>query len=211
MAVKPSSYFLIGIAEEHMRIISLRSKTITLRQMLQNFVFYHLENGESIKEAASSVMKNAMLIWNELGFKAKRIDKCEKKVIKLYNEWNKLLSRHNAHPAQSDKLKSQIAKFTDQLDKNFDVNLIETPTEATQSSSEGMDTSETEMDVTLDVEMNESPVEIQEEGPGPSGQSEVSAKKRSSAMKAIEKVKTITKKSSDTDEEGKTTVIRYIC
>lgn len=135
-----------------------------------------------------------MLIWNELGIKTKRIDKCEEKVIKVYNEWNSLLSRHNAHQTQSDKLKGQIAKFTDRLDKNFDVNFFETATETTQSSSEEMDTLETEMDMALDVEMQESPVEIQEEGPGTSSQSGISAKKRFSKMIAEEKVKTIAKK-----------------
>lgn len=56
MEDKTKSYYLIGAAIENLR--TLRSmEPPTLRQILQNFIFYHSEKGETIRNAASSVIK----------------------------------------------------------------------------------------------------------------------------------------------------------
>lgn len=148
MAAKiPKSYYLIGFAEEDIK--NLR-RPPTLRQLLQSFVFHHLEMRKPRKEAASSVIKSAMIIWNELGIKTKTVYKCESKLIKEYDEWHHLSRYHNI---QKEHLKDRITKFTDRLDMIYDVKLSETITKVTQSSSdEEMDTSEPPLDVEMHQE-----------------------------------------------------------
>lgn len=194
MAEKAKSYFLIGAAQENIR--SLRhSELPTLRRILQNFMFHHFEKGESVKIAAKSVIESALLIWNEQNVATKRVDNCERKLIKEYNEWHYLSGYQSNHETLPDKIKDQIAKLTDRLDKVFDLKLTE---RSSASASEEMDTSE------MDTSEMESSVEMEQVEEQPSSSQSVSGiRKRASALKAGEKLEHILGKSSRNDEEGK--------
>lgn len=201
MAAEPKSYYLIGPADQEIRSVrNLRgAKPPTLRQVLQNFVYYRFEIGEAVKVAASSVIKNLMIIWNDLQMKTRRVDKCEEKLVKEYNEWYSLSRYQNIHQTQSEKEKQRITTFTERLDVTFDVKLIETPTKMTSSSSgSAMGTFETEAEVEMEVDTEIGPVE---EEPGCSSGCVTRAKKRSNPIEAEEKLKQF-KNSSDDDEEG---------
>lgn len=189
MAKKSTSYFLIGEARE--KLISLRTPP-TLRQVLQNFVFHHLEQGEPIKKAASTVIQNTMVIWDQLEIKTKRIDKCEDALKKEYDLWHKL---SRSEHSQSDFQKTGRANLINRLDKPFDMSITET---ATQSTGELMDTSveeqEQEQETILDVVMHQ-----EENEPSSSGQSSSGVKKRSSAMEAEDKMKALFEGTSNID------------
>lgn len=205
MANKPKSYFLIGSAQEEIRCTR---RPPTLRQILQSFVFYHLEKGENKKSAASSVIKNAMIIWNELEMKTRRVDKCEEKMIKQYDEWMHLSKYHNVHSVQSQQINEQIVRFTDRLDQKFDVEFIEASATRKQSTGEEMVISETnaemEDETTFEMGLQEAEVE-----PCTSGESGFRVRKRSSAMEAEENVKNLFAKSTNIDEEGEKSILLF--
>lgn len=188
MVEKPKSYFLIGFAENKMR--SLR-RPPTLRELLQNFLFYHSENGETKKVAASLVIKDAMILWDEFKIQIKRNDKCEDKLVKEYDEWHEIMRKQES---QSDFQKNKRAQFIERLDKAFDV-FIETTTK-TQSTSDEMMISEDEEDETV---LN---VDLQQDS-NTSGQSGSGVAQRSSAIKASESVKDLFEKSLNINEGKK--------
>lgn len=214
MAAEPKNYFLIGVAEQKIKSVrNLRgAKPPSLRQVLQNFVHYRFEMGETEKMAASLVIKNLVVVWNEIQIKTRRVDKCEEKLLKEYNEWHSLSRYQNRQQTQSEKEKQRITEFTERLDEIFDVKLIETPTKVTFSSSEALETFETEAEVVMEVdEPLNSEVGQAEQEPGCSSECVSRAKKRSSAIDAEEKFKRSFQKSSDEDddEEGKELKFNY--
>lgn len=197
MANQPKSYFLIGIAQEEIRCTR---RAPTLRQMLQNFVFYHLEKRKDKKSAASIVMANAMISWNELGMETRRVDKCEAKMIREFDEWMYLSKYHEIHSVQSNEMKNRIVRFTNQLDQEFDVKSIEVMPQEQQSASEKINISE------ADVEMEEGmafDIDVQgaEVEPCTSGVGGSRGTKRS-ATQADLNVKDLSEKSTIIDEDG---------
>lgn len=189
MATKKTTklYFLIGPALEKLPILRVPP---TLRHLLQNLVYHHLENGETIKNSASLVIKNAIVLWNELNLKTQRRDKCEQKLIKIYDEWCTIVKNENSETISQKTIRKE---FSERLDKAFDVI---SPTKITPSTSKEVMTSEgtfyDEMLMDIDSEINENL-------PDTSGQSSPGITKRSSTIMTDESIEEI----HDEAEEGK--------
>lgn len=179
-------YFLIGSSSS---ILKVSRKLPTLREILQNFIYHHCENGKTIKDSTSLVLNSALLMWNKRNIAIKRLDKCQNVLKNAYNEWQNFLKNKNS---QSDLQKTQRALFIEELDKEFNV----------RNREEGdiMETSDQESD---------SQIEMLHQEEEPSTSSGV-IPKRSSSLKANEKLKNITAKRRHNDdnvhtsEEGKT-------
>lgn len=108
-------HFLIGNASENIS----SSTTPTLRQILQNFVFYHLELKKSKQESAKLVVENAIVSWNQLNIDMRRKDKIEEKIIKEYDNW--FYGLYKLKDTESMVQKEKRANFCVKLDEIFDV------------------------------------------------------------------------------------------
>lgn len=200
-------YYLIGAGLEKLTVLR---KPPTLRHILQHFMYHHFEKSETINNAASLVIQNAMVAWNQLDVKTQRSDKCEAKLKKEYEKWHNLFRHQNSN---SDVQIAKRAEFVERLDETFNVISAETPTKSIPSKSESMMTSEDEEEI-LD-EMMYIDLEHAENEPGTSAQSTSTVTKRSSSIVATEKVKQIlsgeedpTKLSSQFDDKSEEYVER---
>lgn len=83
MAQAPKEYYLIGFAKKQIE----GPNPPTLRQLLQNAVYYQFELKESLNQSVKLTIQNAMDLWKKLKVPTKRIDHCAEKFRKEYSEW----------------------------------------------------------------------------------------------------------------------------
>lgn len=107
-------YYLIGIAKD--KISGPTSPTY--RDMMQNFLFYHWILKKDKKESAQLVVKNAMILWNNLKIETKEKVKMERTVIKEFDDWHNDIYRHQN--AKTEEQKRKRADFKSKLDTVFD-------------------------------------------------------------------------------------------
>lgn len=105
-------HFLIGKSSH--KIIG--STSPTLRQMIQNFLYHHLDLKQSKKESAQIVVKNAIDLWKKLGIQTRDIHKIETKLIRKFDDWNHL---HKWKLSNASVQKNKRKNFTSKLDKAF--------------------------------------------------------------------------------------------
>lgn len=107
-------YYLIGISID--KISGARPPT--LRSMLQHFLHFHKVKDKNKKQSATSVVQNAMVLWEKFNIQTRRIDKIEEKLIKEYEEWNNLDKKKNVKNFEERKKR---ANFVEKLEKVFSV------------------------------------------------------------------------------------------
>lgn len=106
--------FLIG--QSATEIVDATSPS--LRQLMQNFLYYHSDLKRSKKQSAQLVVNNAMKLWTEMNIQIRDKHKIEDKLITEYDEWFHL---HKLKSSKSDEQKKKRKDFTSKLDKVFDV------------------------------------------------------------------------------------------
>lgn len=119
-------YYLVGIAKDKLS----DSTSPTLREMMQNFLYYHWISKKSKKESAELVVQNAMTVWNKLNIETRKKDKIELKLMKEFNEWYKDLYKQQKSKTEAQKKKR--TNFKEKLDEVFEVSKA-TSTKAVQS------------------------------------------------------------------------------
>lgn len=107
-------YFLIGVAKD-----KISGPSPTYREMMQNFLFYHWVLNKNKKESAELVVKNGMVLWNNLNIEVREKAKIEQKLLKEFEDWHNGVYKHRN--SKSDEQKKKRANFKIKLDTVFDV------------------------------------------------------------------------------------------
>lgn len=105
-------YFLIGSSTESV----ICRKPVTLRVLMKNLLFEHLENNVKIDESVKLVIERATDLWEKFGVKTIRRDHLEEKLKAEYMKWQRLKWRKG----QISKLyKDDCKAFQLRLDQTF--------------------------------------------------------------------------------------------
>ena len=106
--------WLIGKATSQLSASRLATNGDALRCLL----YHHLEQQLTVKESIRNTAQQVIENWSKARIPTQRIDSCERKLKKLYNEYN-LLKKNRAEAWESCKIKNQM--FQDKLCELFDI------------------------------------------------------------------------------------------
>lgn len=107
-------HYLIGIGTKKIEC----NNQPTLRQLLQNFLYYHVEQRKPKTESAQLVVKNALPLWNKLRYEIRRADKIQSSLITQYEEYLRISK--NKVSATSEQRQNRF-DFEQKLDRVSDV------------------------------------------------------------------------------------------
>lgn len=106
------NYFLIGCSTKSV----ICRKPPTLRVLMKNLLFEHLENNVKFDESVKLVIERATDLWEQFAVKSIRRDHLEEKLKAEYKKWQRLKWRKG----QITKLyKDECKAFQVRLDQTF--------------------------------------------------------------------------------------------
>lgn len=136
-------YFLIGCSTESV----ICRKPPTLRVLMKNLLFEHLENNMKIDESVKLVIDRATDLWDKFAVKTIRRDHLEEKLKAEYKKWQKLKWKKGQI---MNSYKDECKAFQVRLDQTFGlkrgfIRKIEKNVHDASSESDAMQTQPTEL------------------------------------------------------------------
>lgn len=149
----------------------------TLRQLMQNLLYNQYERHLSKNESAVATINLALVVWNKLGIKTKRVDYLIETLKKHYNEYQSL--KKNITFSSTGQIRRR-QNFVELLDKEFN---------ARKLSNESFQEPKPQTGSSKQVGMHAA-----------EGTSSSRRIKRSSSMQAMHKIKEILEKRSRSEK-----------
>lgn len=111
---KKEIYYLIGSVEE----VITGSKLPSKKQVLQVFIYHHLQQKKTKKDAAKYTLVEVENFWERARIPVQKPQRAKENILRLYEKWVNLKKNKNR---KSKTQKDNETKFADSLDNLFDI------------------------------------------------------------------------------------------
>lgn len=107
-------HYLIGFGTKKIE----GSNQPTFRELLKNFLYYHIEQRKPKSESAALVIKNALPLWKKLKSDIRREDKIQSNLLTEYEEYHRISKNKVSITAEQ---RQKRFDFEQKLDRVFNV------------------------------------------------------------------------------------------